>query len=127
MEIRLRDFDVVAKNLIEANLERADAGAFAFALFHGRDDLLAVLAQIAMLVKLGVVAGPDDSRFGDQGGRFVGNGALQAVSDIGKFVNFLMKSAKQLAAADGGRRYEVFQYRELAKRFAQGHEFAWRR
>ena len=37
-EIGLGDFDVVAEDLVEADLEGIDAGALAFALFHGGDD-----------------------------------------------------------------------------------------
>src|SRR6266705_1065357 len=52
MQIRFRDFDVVAKNLIETNLERSDVGALALPVFHGGNDLLAVLAEIAKFLEL---------------------------------------------------------------------------
>jgi hypothetical protein len=63
-EIGLGNFDVVAKDLVEADFEGVDAGAFAFALFHGGDDLLAVLAEIAEFVEFGVIAGADHAGLG---------------------------------------------------------------
>src|SRR5260370_10927478 len=54
MQVRLGDLDVVAENLVEADFERSDVGALALALFHRGDDLLAVLAEIAQLVEVGV-------------------------------------------------------------------------
>ena len=52
--LALGHFDVEAEDLVVANLERADSGALALAIFHGGDDLAAVLAQVAQLVELGV-------------------------------------------------------------------------
>jgi hypothetical protein len=73
-EIGFGNFDVVAEDLIEADFEGVDAGALAFALFHGGDDLLAVLAQIAEFVEFGMVPGADHAGFGGGSGRLVGNG-----------------------------------------------------
>ena len=53
VQIGLRYLEIEAKDLVVTNLERADAGALAFPILHGGDDLSAVLAQVAQLVKLG--------------------------------------------------------------------------
>ena len=54
VQIGVGHFDVKAEDLVVANLERGDSGALALALFHGGDDLAAVLAQVAQLVEFGV-------------------------------------------------------------------------
>src|SRR5260221_90612 len=53
MQVGLGNFDVVAEDMVKADFERRDIGALALALFHGSDDLLAVLAEVAQLVELG--------------------------------------------------------------------------
>ena len=50
MQVWFRDFNVVAKDLIEANLQRADVGALALALLHRGDNLFAVLTEVAQLI-----------------------------------------------------------------------------
>ena len=47
------DFDVVAEDVVEAHLERRDAGALALAGFDLGDVLFAVLAEVAQFVELG--------------------------------------------------------------------------
>ena len=54
VQIGVGDFDVVAEDVIEADLERLDAGALPLARFDLRDVLAAVLAEIAQLVELGI-------------------------------------------------------------------------
>ena len=61
VQIGLRDLDVVAEDAVEADLERGDAGALAFAGFDLGQQLFAVLAEVAEFVELGVVARPDQS------------------------------------------------------------------
>src|SRR6202030_2093712 len=68
VQVGLGNFDVVAENVIEANLQRSDVGALALALFHGGDDLLAVLAEIAQLVELGGKAAAGAAGIGGEGG-----------------------------------------------------------
>ena len=53
VQVRLRDFDVVAEHAVVADLQRGDAGARALALFHLGDDLLARAADRPQLVELG--------------------------------------------------------------------------
>ncbi len=126
MEIRLRNLHVVAKNRIEANLQRRDAGAFALALFHGRDNLLAVLAEVAKLVELAVIAAANDAGIVGESRRLVGNGAFEALANVGEFVDLAMQMAEQRAAADRRRRQEILQHRKLYQRFAQRNKFARR-
>ena len=128
MEVGLRDLDVVAEDLVEADLQRVDAGAFAFALFHGGDDLFAVLAEVAEFVEFGVIVGADDAGVGGERGRLVGDGALEAFADVGEFVDFVVEAAEEVAAAFGWGGEEILEDGELGQGFAEGDEFAraWR-
>ena len=74
MQVGLGDFDVVAEDVVEADLERLDAGAGALAGFDLGDELAAVLAEVAQFVELGVVAGADGAAVGEVDGRLVGDG-----------------------------------------------------
>ncbi len=123
-QVRFRYLYVIAENLVKANLERGDAGAFALAFFHGGDDLLAVLTQIAQLIEFGMVTAADHARIGGEGWRLVGDGAFEAFADVSELVELLVELAKKFAAADGRRREEIFQDRKLRERLAQGDEFA---
>src|SRR6266478_8237042 len=71
MQVGLGNFNVVAENMVEADFKRSDVGALTLALFHGGDDLFAVLAKIAQLVEFGVKAGANDAGLGGQRRRFV--------------------------------------------------------
>src|ERR1700674_795407 len=122
MQVGFRNFNVVAKDLIEANLERPDTRAFALALFHSGDNLFAVLAEVAKFIQLGMVTAANHAGIGCQGGRFVGDSAFQTIANVGEFVDFLMKLTKQFAAARGLRRKKILQHRKLYKRLAQRHE-----
>ncbi len=62
-EVRLGDLDVVAEDLVVADLERADAGALPLALLDARDPALAFGADGAQFVKLGVMAFLDQPAF----------------------------------------------------------------
>ena len=53
-----------------------------FALFHGRDDLFAVLAEVAEFVEFGVVAGTDHAGFGGGGRRLVSDGFFKLFTDV---------------------------------------------
>ena len=59
MLVGFGDLDVVAEDVVEADLERLDAGALALAGFDLGDVLPAVLAEVAQFVEFGV-----DSRRG---------------------------------------------------------------
>ena len=120
MEIGFRNLHVIAKDLIEADFERADTGTFALTVFHSSDDLFGVLAEVAQFVELGVKAGTNDAGIGSESGRLVGEGAFEAVADVGKFVNFVEEETEKGAAASGRRREEIAQDRKLCEGLAQG-------
>ena len=86
VQIGAGDFDVVAEDVVEAHLERLDAGALALARFDLRDVLLAVLAQVAQLVELGVEAGANGAAVGQVQRRLVGDGVQNQPGDIGQLV-----------------------------------------
>src|SRR5260370_24187336 len=98
MQVGFRDFNVVAKDLIEANLQRTDARAFALALLHGGDDLFAVLAEVAKFIELIMVTAADHAGIGGQGRRLVGDGALEPIADVRELVDFLLESPKKFAS-----------------------------
>ena len=112
-QIGLGNFDVVAEDLVEADFQGVDAGAFALALFHGGDDLLAVLAEVAKFVEFGVIAGADHAGFGGGGWRLVGDGLFEFFADVCKFIDFVVEIAEEIAAAGLRRGEEIFQDREL--------------
>ena len=66
-----------------------------------------------------MIAGSNDAGLGGKSRRFVGHGAFEAFANVGKLVNFPVKVAKEVAAADRGRGDEIFQDWQLAKGFAQ--------
>ena len=55
------DLDVVAKDLVEADLERVDAGAGAFLRLKTGDPFLAAARAVAELVKLRLIARPNQA------------------------------------------------------------------
>jgi len=113
MQIGLGNFDVIAEDVIETDFQRSDVGALALALFHGSDDLFAVLAEVAQLVQLGVEAAANDAGLGGQRGRFIGDGVFKKFADVGEFVDFVVNPAKKIAAARGWRHHEILQHRNL--------------
>src|SRR5258707_224413 len=90
MEIGFGNLHVVAENGVEADFERIDAGAFAFALFHGGDDLFGVLAEIAKLVEVGVKARADDTGVRRERRRLIRESAFEAGADVGKVIEFIV-------------------------------------
>ena len=96
VQIRLRDFEVVAEDGIELYLERADAGALALALLDLRENLLAVAAEFAQFVEIAVDAGGDHAAVGKAQRRLGDDRVLDALAQIGQFVE---RSVQRLAAA----------------------------
>src|SRR6266849_5127503 len=72
VEVGLGDLDVVAEDLIEADLERLDADAGALSLLHLKDVAAAVLLQVAQLVQGGIHAGADHIAVGKAEWRLIG-------------------------------------------------------
>ncbi len=88
VEIGFGNFDVVAEDLIEADFERADAGAEALALLDGGDGLFATAGERAELVEFGVIAGADVAGLVGEGRRIVGNGGGDEGADVWQVVEF---------------------------------------
>ncbi len=64
MQIRFRNFEIVAEDGIEFDFERADAGSGALALFDLGEDLLAVAGKFAQFVEITIQAGGDYATVG---------------------------------------------------------------
>src|ERR1019366_6399875 len=94
MLIGAGDFDVVAEDVVEAYLERGDAGALALAGLDLGDVLLAVLAEVAELVELGMISGADGAAIGEVEGWLIGDGFEDDPSDVGEFVEAVVKVAQ---------------------------------
>ena len=115
------DLDVVAEDVVEAHLERGDAGALPLARLDLRDVLLAVLAEIAQLVEFGVVSGANRAAIRQVERRFVGDGFQNEVADVGQ----LVEPVVQVAQARGLLGVEAaFERGDLFQRAAQREQVA---
>lgn len=88
--------------------------------------MLAVLAEIAKFVELGVKTVADDARIRGESGRFVGKSTFEAFADVRKFIDFVEEKTKKRAATGRRRREEIAQDGKLRERFAKSEEFARR-
>ena len=86
VQVGFRNFDVIAENVVEANLERLDSRAAALPRFNLGDVLAAVAADVAQLIQLGVEAGADGAAVGEIGRRLFRDGGENAVAHFGDFV-----------------------------------------
>ena len=109
LQVGLADLNVKAEDVVELDLERVDAGAFALALLDLRDVVLAVAADVAEFVELGVEPALDDSAIVEGDGRLGEDGALNALAHVGEFVEQIAQGGKargrevlQRAADAGG-------------------------
>ena len=59
--MRVRDFQVVAEDLVEADLDVGDAGPLALGRLILGHPLLAAGHQLAQLVEIGAIAGADEA------------------------------------------------------------------
>ncbi len=119
--VGLGDFDVVAEDVVEADLQRLDAGAGALAGLDLGDDLAAIAAKVAQFIEIGVAAGADRPAIGQVDGRLVGDGLKDAVAGFGHFVQTIM----QVAQAGGALRFESgFEGGDLFERTAQRQHVA---
>src|SRR5882724_1680240 len=125
MHVGPGNFDVVAKNLVETNFQGADAGAFAFALFHGSDDLLAVLAEVTKFVEFGMEARADHAGIGGESWGLIGDTAFEGFTNVSELVNFIVQTAKQRAAAGRSWRDEISEDRKLRQGFTKRYQLAW--
>ena len=79
----VRDFDVVAEDPVETDLERRDAGLLDQSLLITSEELCAVFCEVAEIVELGVVAAPDQAAFLDRRWGLVDNGRCDSVDEVG--------------------------------------------
>jgi hypothetical protein len=120
-EVGFGDFDEVAEDLVEADLEGLDAGALDFAGLELGDPLLAVVGGGAQFVELGVEALADDAAFLDGHGRLVDERAV----DAGDEVVLRLDGGGEFAEASGGAGREgVLQGREAGEGEAEGADVA---
>ena len=82
---------------------------------------VAVLADRAQLVEVGVEAGRDHAAIAQQHGRLVGNGAREQVADLGRRRQRLVHRVEQRAARS---RHARAQRGQAGERGAQAREFA---
>jgi hypothetical protein len=95
VEIRLRDFNVVAKHAIVANLQRADSGSPALAIFQPGDDLLARSTDSPKVVDFGVDAVTNQASLTNQCGRFIDDRPLDGVPDICQVIELTDEASHQ--------------------------------
>ena len=100
------DFQVVAEDVIEADLEGADAGAGPLTRLDLGDVALAVAAQAAQLIEFSMVAGADDAAVGGVCGGIGIDGAGQQARHVLKLIHGFPQLAQPRA-------------REAAERAAQ--------
>src|SRR3989442_3517082 len=86
MEVRFRNFYVIAEHAIVADLQRVDAGARALARLHLRDDLFARAADRPQLVELAVDAVAGESAFAGECRRIVDERGIDAIADVDELV-----------------------------------------
>ena len=94
LQVGLADLNVKAEDVVELDLERVDAGALALALLDLRDVVLAVAADVAEFVELGIESALDDAAIVEGDGRLGEDGALDALANVGEFVEQLAQGGK---------------------------------
>src|SRR5439155_1761540 len=125
--VGVRDLDVVAEHLVEADLERRDTGALALPRLQRRDVLLAAVACVLELVERLVMAGPDGVAVRELSRRAVHEGAgelvaqvLQQLEAVGRLFQQRRPLASLHAVQCGAR------IGEPPDRVPQGAELPWR-
>ena len=87
--VRLRDLDVVAENLVVADLQRFDARALPFDRLQVGDPGPGVARRQVDAVEFGREAGADDAGRGERGGRVVGDGGCEQRGNVGAGIETL--------------------------------------
>ena len=101
MQVRLRNLNVVAKNRIELDLERANAGAFALTRFDLCQVLLRVAAQVAEFVEVFVNARRDDATIAQRQRRLWNERAVDSLTQVAEFVDRDMQCAEARRSQTG--------------------------
>ena len=98
MAVRVRDFQVIAEHLVEADLEGGDAGAGDFLGLIVGDPLLAAGRQIAQRVELRMKAGADQAAVAAGQRAIVDQRRFEPGANVGAQIQFGFQSVQQRAA-----------------------------
>ncbi len=104
MHIRLGDFQIIAEDVVEADLERADAGAGPLALLDLGEVGFAVARNIAQLIEAGVETVANGTAVVQIDGRLIGEGGENAIANFGNFVEALHPDRAGVADLESARR-----------------------
>src|SRR5262247_2481950 len=124
LEVSLRDLDVIAEDLVVADLERPDSAAFALARLELRQKIFPARQHAAQFVKLFGEARADDRPTLYLRRRALGDGAsdvtddviaiLQSPGEIGRRLLLLEREAYRRNGAQAAReRYQLHRRGEL--------------
>ena len=91
MQVCLGDFEVIAEDTIELDLQRTDAGPLPLALLDLRNVLLAVTAQVAKFVEPGVHSRADNPAVNQRQRWLVFERCNQSVTQVRQFVALRME------------------------------------
>ena len=100
------DLDVIAEDLVVADLEGLDAGALALDAFQVGDPLAGMAGALHHPIQLGGEAGADDAGVGEGGGRVIGDGGFEQGQLIGAQVEVaqhVFQAGAGSAGADRGQ------------------------
>ena len=86
MQIRLRDFDEIAEDLVIFDFQRGDAATLLFFPLQSGDPVLALLADDAQLVEFRVIARLDQIAVAQRDRRLIHNRPLNQLRDVLQFV-----------------------------------------
>ena len=112
MQVRLRNLDVVAEDTVVADLERADAGARPFPLFHLGDDTLPGSADRAQFVQLAIDAVTSEPAVARERRRIVDERRFDPAAHVGEVVEFGGDGAEQRRLDLGQQRVQPRHRRE---------------
>ena len=117
--VGLRDFNVIPKDFVEADLQRLDAGLLFLRCLQLGDDALGVGEDLPQLVHVLVVPGPDDAPLPHGEGRLVEDASGDEVCQVRQPRELLPQAGQE----HGGLvRQIVLQLRQAAQPGSQRHE-----
>src|SRR5581483_1432648 len=94
VQVRLGNFDVIAENIVEANLQRLDAGSTPLTRLNLGDILPSVAAQVPELVQFGMKSVANGAAISQVDGRLVRNSGPNAVAHFCDLVHILMDASQ---------------------------------
>ena len=99
---RARDFDIVAKHAVIADLQILDARGFPLALFHFREVGLAIVGDIAQFIQLTGITGADHAAFAHGQRRLIVDSARKQRTDILHWIQRGLAALNEFGLAGGG-------------------------